>query len=51
MKKVLFALMILVLVLSPIMAQGTQETKSDEDYKLTLKMSHVFAPKIGRAHV
>ena len=44
MKKVLFALMILVLVLSPIMAQGTQETKSDEDYKLTLKMSHVFAP-------
>ena len=44
MKKVLFALMILVLALSPIMAQGTQETKSDDNYKLVLKMSHGFAP-------
>ncbi|MDT4762504.1 C4-dicarboxylate TRAP transporter substrate-binding protein [Sphaerochaeta sp. PS] len=44
MKKVLFALMVLVLALSPLMAQGAKEAPADKDYKLVLKMSHVFAP-------
>ncbi len=41
MKKVLFALVLLSLVVAPIMAQGAKESG---DYKLELRMSHVFAP-------
>ena len=44
MKKALFILLILVVALMPIMAQGTKEAASEDDYKLVLKMSHVFAP-------
>ena len=44
MKKLLLVLMIGVLALSVVLAQGTQETGSKDDYSLVLKMSHVFAP-------
>jgi TRAP-type C4-dicarboxylate transport system substrate-binding protein len=44
MKKALFILLILVVALMPIMAQGTKEAASEDDYKLVLRMSHVFAP-------
>jgi len=44
MKKALFILLILVVALMPIMAQGSKEAASGDDYKLVLKMSHVFAP-------
>ncbi|WP_422479033.1 C4-dicarboxylate TRAP transporter substrate-binding protein [Pleomorphochaeta sp. DL1XJH-081] len=44
MKKLLFALVILTMVLAPVMAGGTNEAASGDDYKLELKMSHVFAP-------
>ena len=44
MKKVLFALLMLSLSLTPLMAAGQKEAVSDDDYKLVLKMSHVFAP-------
>lgn len=44
MKKLLFALVMLALVIAPVMAGGSQETASKDDYKLELKMSHVFAP-------
>ena len=44
MKKVLFTLLVLALVVMPVMAQGSKEAASGDDYKLVLKMSHVFAP-------
>lgn len=44
MKKVLFTLLVLALVAMPVMAQGSKEAASGDDYKLVLKMSHVFAP-------
>lgn len=45
MKKVLFILLCLVLVATPIFAQGTKEGRViDEKNPLVLKMSHVFAP-------
>ena len=42
MKKLLLVLMISVLTLSVVVAQGAQEM--GDDYSLELKMSHVFAP-------
>lgn len=37
--------MVLALVVMPVMAQGSKEAASGDDYKLVLKkMSHVFAP-------
>jgi len=44
MKKLLLVLMIGVLALSVVLAQGAQETDSKDDYSLELKLSHVFAP-------
>ncbi|MDY0245220.1 MAG: C4-dicarboxylate TRAP transporter substrate-binding protein, partial [Sphaerochaeta sp.] len=44
MKKVLFTLLVLALAVMPVMAQGSKEAASGDDYKLVLKMSHVFAP-------
>ncbi len=45
MKKVLFVLLCLALVATPIFAQGTKEGRIiDEKHPLVLKMSHVFAP-------
>lgn len=44
MKKVLFTLLVLALAVMPVMAQGSAEAASGDDYKLVLKMSHVFAP-------
>lgn len=44
MKKGLLVTLVLVLALMPIMAQGSKEAATGDDYKLVLKMSHVFAP-------
>lgn len=46
MKKNIFILMIALLLVSStaLFAAGAQETESKEDYKLVLKLSHVFSP-------
>ena len=44
MKKVLFVLLVLAVIAMPVMAQGSREAASGDDYKLVLRMSHVFAP-------
>lgn len=45
MKKTLCVLLFLALVALPMFAQGSKEEAANkEDYKLVLKMSHVFAP-------
>ncbi len=43
MKRITAALLILVVACS-LFAAGQSEAKADKDYKLVLKMSHVFAP-------
>jgi TRAP-type C4-dicarboxylate transport system substrate-binding protein len=43
MKKLLLALLVIAVLITPVFAQGTKEAK-DDDYHLVLRMSHVFAP-------
>ncbi len=44
MKKRILSILVVLLMVTPIFANGQKEATSDEDYKLVLKMSHVFAP-------
>lgn len=44
MKKSLLVLLALALALAPVWSQASKEAPAGDDYKLTLKMSHVFAP-------
>lgn len=43
MKKLLLALLVVAVLITPVFAQGAKEAKGD-DYHLVLRMSHVFAP-------
>lgn len=44
MKKKFLSVLLMLLVIAPIFANGQKEAVADEDYHLVLKMSHVFAP-------